>query len=187
MARRRRSIRRRTSLDRAHRTAVVVSTTLFLAALVAIAAGAYAWQLDRNPPTQVPADQAVSLGGTPLFDPGVTLFVHESDLKDARPDRWGCTLATSDVRRVLDTAGDVERTGTRVQDGEALVPALVIGKTARSDRLSCTELPTGVMAWSLPIEAGYPRIPMALVVGGVALAGVSALIHPRSRGLVPFA
>lgn len=42
---------------------------------------------------------------------------------------------------------------------------------------SCTDLPTGVTAWSLPTEAGYPRIPMALVVGGVALAGAGALIH----------
>lgn len=179
--------RRRTSLDRAHRTSVVVSSVLLLSAVVAIGVGTYAWQLDRNPPTRVPADQAVSLGDTPLFDSGVTLFVHEGDLEDAQPDQWQCTLSTTDGRRAMDTPGDVERTGTRVQDGEALVPALVIGETTRSDRLACAQLPTDVAAWSLPIEAGYPRIPMALVVGGVALAGASALIHPRSRGLVRFA
>lgn len=179
--------RRRTSLNRAHRTSVVLSSALLLAAVVAIGVGSYAWQLDRNPPTRVPANQPVSLGDTPLFDTGVTLFVHEGDLEDARPDRWGCALTTSDARRVLDTTGDVERTGTRVQEGEALVPALMIGETARSDQLSCSRLPSDVTAWSLPTEAGYPRIPMALVVGGVAMAGASALTHPRSRGLVPFA
>lgn len=184
---RRRTARRRTSLDRAHRGAVLVSSTLMLAALVAIGVGSYAWQLDRNPPTRVGADGATGLGETPLFDPGVTLFVNEGGLDDARPKRWGCTLSTADGRRVLDTPGDVERTGTRVQDGEALVPALVVGETSGTDRLSCRDLPEDVLTWSLPTEAGYPRIPMALVVGGVALAGASALIHPRSRGLVRFA
>lgn len=184
---RRRTTRRRTSLDRAHRTGVTVSTVLLLAALVAIGVGSYAWQLDRNPPTRVSGTSAVGLGETPLFDPGVTLFVNEGDLEDPRPGRWNCTMSTTDGRRTLDTPGDVERTGTRVMKGEALVPALVIGESSRSDRLSCPDLPTDVMAWSLPTEAGYPRIPMALVVGGVALAGASALIHPRSQGLVRFA
>lgn len=184
---RRRPTRRRTSLNRAHRTGVAVSSALLLAALVAIGVGSYAWQLDRNPPTPVTGDSAVGLGETPLFDPGVTLFVTEGDLEDRRPDRWDCTLSTADGRRPLDDPGDVERTGTRVQEGQALVPALVIGESSRSDRLSCTDLPTDVMAWSLPTEAGYPRVPMALIVGGVALAGAGALIHPRSRGLVRFA
>lgn len=183
---RRRTARRRTSLDRAHRTGVVVSSALLLAALVAIGVGSYAWQLDRNPPTRVTGSSAVGLGETPLFDPGVTLFVHEGDLEDVRPSRWSCALSTADGGRDLRTPGDVERTGTRVQEGEALVPALVIGETARSNRLSCPDLPSDVVAWSLPTQAGYPRIPMALVVGGVALAGASALIHPRSRGLARF-
>lgn len=187
MARRRGRSRRHTSLDRAHRLGVVVSSALFLAALVAIGVGSYAWQLDRNPPTRVTTDGAVALGRTPLFDPGVTLFVHEGELDDVRPARWDCILSTSDGRRPLDTRGDVERTGTRVQEGEALVPALVVGKTSGGDRLSCAGLPTEVTVWSLPTEAGYPRIPMALVVGGVAMAGTAALIHPRSRGLVRFA
>lgn len=187
MARRRRATRRRTSLDRAHRTAVVVSTTLFLAALVAIGVGSYAWQLDRNPPTRVTPDSAVRIGSTPLFDPGVTLFVHESTVDDTTPARWGCALSTSDGRRPLDTPGDIERTGTRVQEGQALVPALRIGRTTDTDRLSCSDLPAESVVWSLPTEAGYPRIPMALVVGGVALAGAGALIHPRSRGLGRFA
>ncbi|WP_338749355.1 hypothetical protein [Janibacter alittae] len=184
---RRRTIRRRTSLDRAHRTGTTLSSVLFLVALISIGVGSYAWQLDRNPPTRVVADDPVPLGGTPLFDPGVTLFVHEGGLEGSRPDQWGCALSTSDGRRTLNEPGDVERTGTRVQEGQALVPALVIGKTSGGDRLSCTRLPTGVAVWSLPTEAGYPRIPMALVVGGVALAGTGALIHPRSRGLTPFA
>src|SRR5690606_16833707 len=94
---------------------------------------------------------------------------------------------TSDGRIPLDAPGDVERTGTRVQAGQALVPALHVGKTSDTDRLSCSDLPAEAAVWSLPTEAGYPRIPMALVVGGVALAGASALLHPRSRGLVPFA
>lgn len=184
---RRRTARRRTSLDRAHRTSVALSSALLLAALAAIGIGSYAWQLDRNPPTRLDGGVTVSVGETPLFDPGVTLFVKEGVLEDSQPGRWGCTLSTSDGRRALDTPGDVERTGTRVQEGQALVPALVIGKTSGTDRLSCTDLPTEAIAWSLPSEAGYPRIPMALVVGGVALAGASALIHPRSRGLARFA
>lgn len=187
MARRRRATRRHTSLDRAHRTAVVVSTALLLASLTAIGVGSYAWQLDRNPPTRVTPDTTVQVGSTPLFDPGVTLFVHESTVDATRPARWGCTLLTSDGRIPLDAPGDVERTGTRVQAGQALVPALHVGKTSDTDRLSCSDLPAEAAVWSLPTEAGYPRIPMALVVGGVALAGASALLHPRSRGLVPFA
>ncbi|WP_277453706.1 hypothetical protein [Janibacter sp. DB-40] len=164
-----------------------MSSALLLTALVAIGVGSYAWQLDRNPPTRVSGSSAIGLGQTPLFDPGVTLFVHEGDLEDDfRASRWSCALSTADGRRDLRTPGDVERTGTRVQDGQALVPALVIGETSRSDRLSCPDLPADVVAWSLPTEAGYPRIPMALVVGGVALAGVSALSHPRSRGLARF-
>lgn len=184
---RRRTTRRHTSLDRAHRMAVLVSTALFLAALVAVGVGSYAWQLDRNPPTRVTSDNSVAVGSTPLFDPGVALFVSDGAVDDTDPTRWGCTLSTSDGSVPLDTPADIERTGTRVQDDQALEPALVIGETSSTDRLSCTDLPTEVTAWSLPIEAGYPRIPMALVVGGVACAGVSALIHPRSRGLVRFA
>lgn len=187
MATRRRAGRRRTSLDRAHRAGLAVSSVLLLAAVTAIGIGAYAWQLDRNPPTRIDGDGHVSVGETPLFDPGVTLFVPEGDLEDARPGLWSCALSTSEGRREVDTRGDIERTGTRVQEGEALVPALAIGKTSTEDLLTCRDLPAGVTAWSLPTEAGYPRIPMALVVVGVALAGASALIHPRSRGLVRFA
>ena len=182
----RRTTRRRTSLNRAHRASLIVSSGLLLTAVVAMAVGAYAWQLDRNPPTGISGDDPVSVGTTPLFDPGVTLFVREGELEDANPGLWGCSLADNQGRRALTTRGNVERSGTRVQEGEALVPALVIGKTSQSERLACSDLPAGTQAWSLPTDAGYPRVPMALVVGGVALAGASALTHPRTRGLNRF-
>ena len=186
MAKRRIS-RRRTSLDRAHRMGTWASIALMLTALTAIGVGTYAWQLDRNPPSRVAEDTPVGLGATPLFDPGVTLFVQEGGLDAIPSSRWDCTLSTADGSRTVRTPGDVERTGTRVQDGQALVPALAVGKTSAQDQLTCTNLPADTVVWSLPTEAGYPRVPMALVVGGVALAGGGALLHPRSRGLVPFA
>lgn len=186
MAARPRARRRRTNMNRAHRTSLAASTLLVIIGVLSVVLGGYAWSLDRNPATAIPGDVAVRLGETPIFDAGVTLFVHEGDLEDARPDEWGCTVVTAEGRRALVQPGDVERTGTRVEDGEALVPALVIGQTSAEDRLTCTDLPEDVAAWSLSSDAGYPRVPMVLVVGGVALVGLSALVHPRTRGINRF-
>lgn len=177
---------RRTNMDRAHRASLIASFVLLCTALVAVALGGYAWGLDRNPSTRVSTDAPVSLGETPVFDPGVTIFVREADLEGRRTADWGCTLSTSDGDRPITRRGDIERTGTRVQDDVALVPALVVGRTSSADLLTCPDLPEGVAAWTLPSEPGHPRIPMVLVIGGVALAGLGALVHPRARGLARF-
>lgn len=165
----------------------MASVLLFLVAVLGIGLGAYAWQLDRNPAVEIQGQDPVSPGDTPLFDAGATLFAREGDLADEdSATRWGCVHVTTEGTHALDDPGDLDLSGTRVHDGIALVPALTVGRTSSTDSIRCDDLPPGVGVWSLPTNAGYPRIPLSLVIGGVAAAGLSALVHPRTRGLSRF-
>lgn len=183
--RKRASTRRKsTSLDRNHRFSLITSTVLALAALLAIGVGLLAWAAAPNPTVAITSGTQVSLGATPRFSAGVTLFVRESDIRKAEPASWQCTLEREGNARPLSVLGDVERSGTRVVDGQSVWPALVVGVTRESDSLSCPNLP--MSAWSMPTDAGISRTPLAMVVGGIAALGLAALVHPRSRGLGRF-
>lgn len=178
----------RASSHARHRVGLVLSVLLAVAAAVAIGTGVYAWSMPHNPPTRVPAGQDVDLGVSPWFDPGTTLFmVPESDRLVIDPAAWDCVLRQSSGEHPLRDVADPDVLGSRVVNDHSVVPVLTIGPTQAGDTIRCSG-PTAeqARAWALPTNPGVPRVPVSLIIAGVALAGMSALVHPRWRGIQRF-
>lgn len=170
---------------------MVASALLALGGVAAIAIGAVAWSTERPGAARVESNVSVALGESPWFDPGNTLFaapVGDERSPQPGPAQWGCLLTDAQGERELVRRPDRDQIGTRVVDGVSVVPVVTIGPTRTPVDLLCT----GVAAqstsgmWVLPTDPGMQRAPLALVVGGIALLGLAAVVHPRGRGLRPF-
>lgn len=170
---------------------MVSSVLLALGGVAAIAIGALAWTMERPSAARVESNVAVVLGESPWFDPGSTLFaapVGDERSPQPGPAQWACLLIDAEGERELVRRPDRDQIGTRVVDGVSVVPVVTIGATRIPTELLCT----GVAAqstsgmWVLPTDPGVQRAPLALVVGGIALLGMAAVVHPRGRGIRPF-
>ncbi|WP_157074417.1 hypothetical protein [Janibacter corallicola] len=178
--------RGRTNQDRAHKAAVLVSTFLGIAGVLAVGVGGYAWSLDRPAPVRISGTEGHRVAATPLFDSGVTLFGSEAIVPDGGALDWGCVLTQDGARTRLTHRADIEQAGSRVHDDESLLPALDAGVTGDDAVISCTSLPEEGEVWALPTDTGPPQIPLSLVIAGIGGIGLSVLVHPRTRGLVRF-
>lgn len=178
--------RGRTNQDRAHRAAVLVSTVLGIAGVVAVGLGGYAWSLDRPAPVRISGTEGHRVAATPVFDSGVTLFGSEAIVPEDGTARWGCVLTQAGGRTPLTHRADIEQAGSRVHDDESLLPALDAGVTEDDAVISCANLPAEGEVWALPTSTGPPQIPLSLVIAGIGGVGLSVLVHPRTRGLVRF-
>lgn len=186
--RRRRS---RTSSRRQHLVGLVGSAVLAVTAVVLIGVGGYAWSMDRPDRVAVQGNVGTELQRTPWFDAGTTLF--SSPIGSERgpqplPVEWSCSLTTEDQVTELTRRPDRDLVGTRVIDGISVVPVVTIGALPGTAELLCTgEITAGSTAmWVLPTNPGAPRVPLSIIVGGIALGGLAAVLHPRGRGLQPF-
>lgn len=182
---------RRVSSRRQHLVGLTVSIVCLLAAIAAIGVGVRAWTMDRPEPMAVESNVDVAPGSTPWFDPGSTLFAAPvGDERAPQPDpvSWACTLTTAGVETELSRRPSRDTVGTRVVDGLSVVPVVTIGPTDETSVLLCTGEAARSTAgmWVLPTSPGTSRTPLALVVGGIALAGIAAVAHPRARNLRPF-
>lgn len=183
---RRGRLRGTTDATKAHRRSIVIAGLLVVTAIGLVGVGLYAWSETDPAPVRVEADAPTPLGATPLFDPGSTLFVPEGQA-GREPTDLGCVVRTADGSRVLDRRSDIDAVGTRVLDEESLAPMVEIGAVKEGHILTCAGPAAGYTGmYVLPTHAGVPRIPLALVVAGIAALGAAALVHPRSRGLHPF-
>lgn len=178
----------RTDTRRTHRLSLIASFLLLLSGVGAAAVGGYAWSMPAVPATLVPAVTEVDMHQSPLFSIGSTLFADPVAAQDSIPDHFQCRLTSGDGRvRELQTAPRLHQTGTRVVDGTALEPVVTVGPTVAGETLSCDPVVKGSKRlWLLPTDPGVPRVPLSLIIGGVALIGFAALTHPRGRGIVPF-
>lgn len=192
MAGRDRGTRRPRSNSRTqHRLGVAGSVLLGLASLIVIGIGAFAWSMPSPGKIPVPAGQPVALAASPWFSQGSTLFtVPFGPLPQDEPptQSFGCTLHQGGTSDELVNASDPDTAGSRVVEGRSLIPVLVIGPTQAGAVLTCSgpAAQQSTKLWSLPTNPGIPRVPVSLIVVGIALAGLAALVHPRGRGVVPF-
>lgn len=177
---------RGTSLDRAHRSSLILSAFMALLGVAAVGIGTYAWSQPRPGPVQVIGTNSHQIASTPHFDSGVTIFGSEEHVPAPGRDDWDCVLRQGGQTLDLDQRADVEETGTRVHHGEALVPALRVGVTEQGASITCSNPPEAGKVWVLPTDTGPRRVPLALTVAGIGCLGLAILIHPRSRGLVRF-
>lgn len=181
----------RTSSRRQHAIGLAASAVCALLAATLIGIGVVAWTMERPPAVSLHNNETVTLGTTPWFDPGSTLFA--APIGDERspqppPAAWSCTLTDEARSTELIRRPDASVVGTRVVDGVSVTPVVTIGPTRAGAQLLCTgpaSQATSVM-WVLPTNPGSPRTPLSLVVGGIALAGLAAVVHPRARNLRPF-
>lgn len=189
------SRRGRTSQTRQHRVSLVTSLALAVLALAGLVLGGLAWVSPRPNPTRLVAGQPAELGASPLFDPGSTVFsVPGTSARTAPAAGWGCVLEQQGRRIELTGEPDADAVGTRVVGGQGVVPVVTVGRTSEGAVLTCTATPgapgpdgpTGTAMWVLPTAPGVPRVPLALVLAGIALAGLAAVIHPRARDIRPF-
>lgn len=184
-----RSVRGRssTSANRSYVRGLALSIILLVAGVGSLVAGVLAWQMDQLPPLRVVAGQDTGLGRSPWFRAGSTLFTVSEGSEPTKPSDWGCEL-TDGPTRALKGVPDVNLVGTRVIDGQALVPVVSVGPTGEGSRLRCDgeSARSATALWVLPTDAGLPKVALAMVVGGFALMGGGALVHPRSRGLQRF-
>lgn len=176
---------RTTNSRRSHLVATTFAVLAALGGAAAIGIGLYAWSMDRPPPTQVLAGESVTVGRTPLFDKGLTLFAAPSRAEvPADPTTLGCTLHREGLSTPLRTKASIDELGTRVVAQLSLAPAVTVGPTGAEDRVSCDgPAMEDTVVWLLPTTAGPSRTPLSTVIGGIALLGVAALVDPRARGL----
>lgn len=163
-----------------------MSVLLALIGVIAVGIGSYAWSQPRPDPVQITGSGEHAIARTPPFDSGVTIFGSEAHVPEQGGAEWGCRLRQDSGSRDLGQRADIELTGTRVHDDEALLPALAVGVTETDATISCTDVPEDGQVWVLPTEVGARRVPLALVVGGIGGLGIAVLVHPRTRGLVRF-
>ncbi len=177
-----------TSANRSYLGGLVLSIVLMVGGLASLVAGIVAWQMDQIPPVRLVAGEDAALGRSPWFRSGSTVFTVAQDTGPTKPSDWNCELTDEGATRRLTGVPDVNLVGTRVIDGQALVPVVTVGPSSAGSTISCdgsAAAPSGAM-WVLPTDAGLPKVALAMVVGGFALLGGGALVHPRSRGLERF-
>lgn len=176
---------RRTNSRRSHLLATFVAVAAALAGIAAIGIGLYAWSMDRPPPRQVIAGESLTVGRTPLFDKGSTLFAAPPRTGELpTPETLGCTLHAATTSTPLRSKASVDELGTRVVAQLSLVPVVTVGATAADDRISCDGAAMReAIVWVLPTTAGPSRTPLSIVVAGIALLGLAALTDPRARGI----
>lgn len=181
----------RTSSRRQHLLGLVASAVCALLAVTAVGVGVIAWTMERPTAIAVGSNEAVVLGASPWFDAGSTLFaapVGDERSPQPPPNTWACTLAHEGAPVDLVRRPDASTVGTRVVDGISVTPVITIGPTREGAELLCVgpaaQATSGM--WVLPTNPGMPRVPLSLVLGGIALAGVAAAVHPRGRNVRPF-
>ncbi|MBK8730814.1 MAG: hypothetical protein IPM00_16370 [Tetrasphaera sp.] len=177
---------RRTNSLRAHRVSLVVASMAALAGVAAIVVGVIAWTMDRPQPQQLVDSTSTTIGASPWFDAGTTIFVARPEGQPVRtPAALGCTVYTpGEPDRPLRTAADPDVLGTRVVAEVSLLPVVTIGPTGPTERVMCNG---GGMreaiVWLLPTTPGPSKTPLSIVVAGIALLGLAVLIDPRARGI----
>lgn len=191
VARRREARPARSDSRMAHSVSLTLSVLLALVACAAVGVGTFAWLMPRTPRLEIVAGRTVPLGASPWFDTGSLLFAVPEENPASSPPRtadWGCVLRRAETTRSLTVPADPDVVGSRVVARRSVVPVLVIGPARAGDTLRCAGPAARASAgmWSLPANPGVPRVPVSLVVVGIALAGGAALVHPRSRGIEPF-
>lgn len=178
-----------TSSSARHAVSTALATIVALAGLSLLVVGAYAWAMPVPAPTLVGSDTVTTLGRSPWFTAGSTLFVTAVDRDTTVAADWGCRLTRDGAGRALGHTADRDALGTRVVEGQSLDAAVVIGPTHTHDSLVCdgpAAQKDNREMWVLPTDPGMPKVPMSMVVGGFALLGAAGLIHPRGRGLHRF-
>ncbi|MFC6715117.1 hypothetical protein [Branchiibius cervicis] len=166
-----------------------LSAVMGVVACVLLGIGIFAWTMPQLAPVKVVAGESASLGRTPWFDSGSTLFADVDATDTTRPAEWGCTLDDGGGGHVvLGTAPNPDLVGTRVVDDRSLLPVVTIGPTGDGSSITCSgpRARSGVAMWALPTDAGLPRVALSLVIAGIALLGAAAAVHPFTRGLVRF-
>jgi len=164
-----------------------VGTALLIAGAVCLAVGAIAWRLPAPEPVRVTAAVPAALPNSSVFDSGVTLFATVPDHRNPpAPQAFGCHVsAVGDPPTTVLAKPIPELVGSRVVDGAALTGVIDLGHPAQGARLLC-DGPAAVASpslWVLPSRDGPSDQPLAIVVAALLLAGLGALVHPRTRSI----
>ena len=161
----------------------VLSAVLGVAAIACLAVGLWAWLSPRPDPVVLERGKAVTIGASPLFDDGTTVFAHSVADEPVLPDEVDCLLVVEGRETVLDTPADADSIGSRVVDGLSVNPIVEVGRTGADHRLLCRGMivDTGAVR-VLPTRAAASSTPLSVVIGGLGLAGLAILVHPAVRG-----
>lgn len=176
-----------TSTNRSHGVGLVSSLLLVLLGLASIGVGVYAWTQARLPVVAVEQGVPVTLARSPIFDPGTTLFARGDGTELAEPTAWGCSLTRGDVMTELLVKPDFDSVGSRVRNSSPYQPVVTVGPSEPGDQVRCDgPIVQRVDLLAMPTDVGVRAVPLAFVVAGIGLLGLSGLVHPRGRGINRF-
>ncbi|GGL39754.1 hypothetical protein H9L10_13490 [Phycicoccus endophyticus] len=166
---------------------MLASVVLALLGLAGVAIGVMAWSQPRLPVSVVADGAPVTLEGSPLFDPGTTLFAAGDNPDLPEPAQWGCTRTRGGAVTELEVTPDFDAVGSRVEDSSSYFPVVTVGPSEAGDVLRCDgpAMSQGPLL-ALPTDVGVRDVPLAFVVAGIGLLGIGGLVHPRSRGIHRF-
>lgn len=191
-ANRARKVRRRaprTSATRSHRVGVASAIVTAAAGLTCLGIGGFAWAMPQLEPVHLQFGVSSGLGRTPWFSAGSTVFAAVDPAAVPDPSAWGCRLQRPRSTAVdLLSLPDPDLVGSRVVSDTSLTAVVTVGPTQEGSAISCSGpgAAAGTSLWVLPTDSGIPRVPLSIVVAGIALLGVAGLVHPRGRGVAPF-
>lgn len=145
--------------------------------------GLFGWLTPQQSPLRINGPEMIELSNTPLFDPGVTVFISASN-PDGIPSALSldCRLMTGFGTVPVRGEPDRVHAGERVRDGAALLAVVDVGRTSAGDRLVCTGAQAGVELWLLPTLPASSAMPMSVVIAGVGCLGSAILVNPGARG-----